>query len=475
MELLLINGDIVKLEDGRVQARSIIGRGNRLSPSGRLLDFSGDVTFDSVAMIQLHRKDGFATLMALAATSIVLGQGSASTSDGAPGINVTITYPSSGGGYGSCPLAYSFDGDSMQLESETYVGAICTKLERTATDVLAHIRPSGDSLTIRILNDSPETHLTNSVRMSAVDHPIGTTIVADFFGSLHTVRDPLPCLFASDERGNDIQNLVASRDRNAYTTDLSAINPNNTLDLRDAITCEFSRPDNARRAKLIVRCMNSDLGDYALNKLFSLRGPSKLAWYHQLDTNPFELRKLANWMMREGGLEVSVWQNNHWVKAGTIAGVGGRAYGDRMIAIDLGPQADVMARVKLEGTSGLWKIDAAFIDFSDDAAITVTEANLRSTATNTGIAATPLLSSDDKDYLRTITDQWVDLTFDTVATQAGTSRSYILQTTGHYFGWFGQDEKDNSMIANRILTEPLYGSTLYFKDWLATQTGVAAK
>jgi hypothetical protein len=388
---------------------------------------------------------------------------------------VTITYPSSGGGYGSYPLAYSFDGDSLQLESETYVGAICTKLERTATDVLTHIRPSGDSLTIRILNDSPETHLTNLVRVAAVDHPIGTAIVADIFGALHTVRDPLPCLSASDERGNDILNLVASRDRDAYSTDLSAIDPTDEADLRDAITCEFSRPDNARRTKLIVRCMNSDLGDYALNKLFSLRGPSKLAWYHQLDTNPFELRKLANWMMREGGLEVSVWQNDHWVRAGAIAGVGGRAYGDRMIAIDLGPQADDIARVKLEGTSGLWKIDAVSIDYSDDAPIKLTEATLRSTATNTGIAATPLLSSDDKGYFRTITDQWVDLIFDTVATQDGMHRSYILQTTGHYFGWFGQDEKDNSVIANRILTEPLYGSKLYFNDWLAAHTKVAAK
>ncbi|MCM2272617.1 MAG: hypothetical protein NDJ18_08710 [candidate division Zixibacteria bacterium] len=475
MEILLLNGDVVRMHGGKVSDRSLVGRGTRIRADGASMDFGGRIGIDSVALVQLHRKDAFASLFAASAEIIVLGVGTSAVGGGSGVADVVITYPSGGGYFGSCPLAYSFDGDSLCLESETYVGAICTKLERTATDVLRRIRPSGDSLTVRIMNDSPETHLTNSVTLLAVDHPAGTVPVADIRGNLHTVSDPLPCVAATDRFGNDITAQMRPEDAVAYATDLSRIDPHNENDLRDAITCRFDRPAGARHAKLVVRCMNSDLGDFGLNRLFSLRGDAKLHWYHRLENDPLELRKLFAWMTREGGLEVSIKQQGHWVRAGIIAGVGGRAFGERLIMLDLGPEVGTSLEVKLEGTSGLWIIDAVSIDYSKDLPLDITEAPRRSTSSNVGIDATPLLASDDSQYLRTTTDQWVNLSFDTVATRGGMSRSYVLQTRGHYFGWYGQDDIDNSAIADRILTEPLYGSKLYFKDWLATQTALAGR
>ncbi len=475
MEILLLNGDVVRMQKGKVKDRSLVGEGTRLRADGSLMDFGGQISFDSVALVQLHRRDAFASLIAMSAGITVFGVGSAATGGGSGVADVLITYPSGGGYYGSCPLAYSYDGDSLRLESETYVGAICTKLERTATDVLHRIRPSGDSLTVRIMNDSPETHLTNSVKLLAVDHPAGTALVTDILGDMHTVSDPLPCVAATDRFGDDITAQIQPEDAVAYATDLSRIDPNNKSDLRDAITCRFDRPAGARHAKLVVRCMNSDLGDFGLNRLFSLRGDAKLHWYHELENDPMELRNLFAWMTREGGIEVSIKQSGHWVRAGIIAGVGGRAFGERVIVLDLGPEVGNSLEVKLEGTSGLWIIDAVSIDYSKDLPCEMTEAPRRSTSSNVGIDAAPLLASDDSQYFRTITDQWVNLSFDTVATRAGMSRSYVLQTRGHYFGWYGQDDIDNSAIADRILTEPLYGSKLYFKDWLATRSALVGR
>ena len=79
------------------------------------------------------------------------------------------------------------------------------------------------------------------------------------------------------------------------------------------------------------------------------------------------------------------------------------------------------------------------------------------------LAAT--LRRDDDRYYVTVKGQSALVTFDEVPAPAGVERHYAVRAKGYYQRWSDDHGKDQTALADRILTEPLYGSRLLMSSW----------
>jgi hypothetical protein len=77
------------------------------------------------------------------------------------------------------------------------------------------------------------------------------------------------------------------------------------------------------------------------------------------------------------------------------------------------------------------------------------------------------LRDDDDDYFVTVQGQHADITFDDVPARPGCKRHYAVVAKGYYHPWPSGEGADQSALADRMLTEPRFGSRTYMPEWKA--------
>lgn len=476
MDILTKDGVKYKLKNAWVQkttssnkVQAVHGTGYRFLGDGSSEPFRGSIALNDISLVQISRKNRTSILLGVTAVGILLAKNAEMTSLGfgsKSGGYVRISYPISDGG-GSCPLIYTFDGERFRFESETFAGAICQSLERTNNEVLEHLNVVNGRYHLALTNQSPESHHVNEISLLSAEHPNGTRIITDERGVLRTVGVLQAPKRAYDFAGVDVLSVIQFRDDRFWSSDVSANDFADTTDFRDGIICEFEIPEGTSLAKLVIYGRNSELGYYALGQIFSKRGPNKLDWYHQLNTNPAELRKLLNWIRREGGLAVSVWNGNDWVAANWLADVGPRIESEKIITIDLSGHESKILKIRLESATDLWRLDRVAIDYTTDQLITLTRLEMESAVTESGDDVTDALKNDDNKYHSTIPGNYSLLTFKAPEENSDSDRqrTILLRSSGYYYTWTVEQEKDEKELVDRILSDPYFGAKLYYKKW----------
>ncbi|MEW6051114.1 MAG: hypothetical protein AB1644_08665 [Candidatus Zixiibacteriota bacterium] len=466
MELLMKDGTTYRLDRGTVTAKRITGYGLRFPHDSAGKFFSGSIPISDVSIVQTNKIDPAVNLLAWGCIGFLTASAAQSLGSGSFGVvGVEISYPVSGGGGGSCPYVFSYDGKSYQFESETFAGSVCRGLERTVVEPLAHLTIVDGAYRLALANQSPESQHVNELALLAADHPYGTRIIPDIRNILHTVQDVHGPTMAVGLDGSPAAHEIRAQDGRFWETRQMDIDSSITR-LRDGLICEFEKPETATAAKLVVTARATNLGYFALEKLFSLRGPGKLDWYHELNTDSLERRRLVNWLLREGGLQVSVWMDGRWVTQGVLPPIGPRSTVTNLAVLNLADVAGATVRVKLESCADLWRLDHVGIDFGPDESIMVTPARLASATSETGTDVMLKLVSNDTLYYSTAPGNYAQLRYDTVALAEGMSRTMLLRATGHYYSWLDADSVDSQPLVERILDEPQFGSMLYFAEWL---------
>ncbi|UCC43161.1 MAG: hypothetical protein JSU65_08395 [Candidatus Zixiibacteriota bacterium] len=464
MDVLAKDGTTYRLLYGQVTRDRLRGQGIKYLPDGTSEEFRGNIPLASVSLVQTSRPDVVSSLTAYGTIGVLAVASVTALDDDGTGLWVRVTYPTSGGS-GSCPFVFTYDGQEYHFESETVAGAVCRSLERSNLEVLRYLKPHDGTYRLALSNQSPESQHTNELSVLAVDHPVGTNVVPDVRGSLHTVRNPLAPITAAGLDGTDCLEQILHVDDIMFESDLTSRDFNTDDQLRDGIICEFERPDGADAAKLIVNGVNTHLGYFALETLFSMRGPNKLHWYHELDNNPTERKKLIDWMMREGGLTISVWQNGNWVKQSWMPDVGPRVTAQKLAVLDLKAVAGSTVRIKLECATDLWLIDQVAMDYSEDEKIEIVPARLVQAKDDSDRDITEILNQIDTLYYSALPGDFALLSYEAVPEKEGVQRSFALKSTGYYYTWIEEDDKDSRDMVERILNEPLLGSRIYLKDW----------
>jgi hypothetical protein len=468
LEVLTFDGAVFSLEEAIIDNTEIKGIGWKYEGAESPMAFNGSISLADVSLIQVKRKDPLSFLVtatAVIAVYAVLGQGSEYEDKGG---NVRITSPSYGGG-GSCPYVYSFDGQQYQLDAEPFAGSICKSLERSTVEILDNLQPTDDFLNIAFCNQALESHYINSFDLVAVDHPVGSKIMAGADGGLHALQDPVPALWSRSRSSGEITGLLDHTDGQFWESDLSSVDVAVDSTLVDEIVCGFSRPPGSDAGKLVLHLSNTSLTEYAFDKLLYLCGPATLSWYHSIATEPDQRNLLLAWMLREGCLKVSVRTADRWQPVSLIPHVGGAVSVNRVVDLDLAGVSGEILEIKLQGTAGLWRLDEVSMDWSvQEVGRTIPLSLVSLQNENAPLSTHEVLKNDDQ-YLALYPDDWVTARYASPKTPALGRYTYVLTAGGHYYNWPKQlGELDQRPLVRSILAKPFEGSRMFLNEW---QTG----
>jgi hypothetical protein len=471
MAVLANDGTIYSLNYGVVTTNQVAGRGFRYTVEGEIDSSFWSIPMSEIELVQTSRPDIVKSLLITGTVGVLVGTAIAATNgpndaEGSAEVQLVRPYSGGGGGEGGCPLVFAFDGEDYHLESETFAGAVCQSLEYTNIERLHHLGEVNGAYHLVIANQQPESHFVNELALVAVDHPRGTQVIPDIHGQVRTVRLLVPATSAWSLDGRDATESVRIADGRMWESELEAVNLSLDENLRDGLVCAFAKPKGATQAKLVITGKNTTLGNYALETMFSQGEADRLRWLHQLNTNTAEQEKYTGWIIREGGLEISVLTNGNWVKQGWFPNVGPIVTAEKIISLDIRGETADSIWVKIETARDLWLIDRIAIDFSEDEQVTVMPLPLRSAITESGVDVTHLLATSDSLYYRSLYGEYAQLVYETVARNPEMERSIVMKSRGYYYRWArsNEDEVSREMV-ERVLTEPLYGNRILLPRW----------
>jgi len=377
----------------------------------------------------------------------------------------TKTSPPPTTGKGSCPFVYSFDGSEYVLDSETFGGSILKSLQRTDYDNLEHLAEVDGTYRLKVANRLEETQYIDELKLLVVDHPKGTQVVPTFSGSLRVLSDLHKPTSARDYANNNVLPLVTSSDNDWWVSNPFGRNSDDKNEVRDGLVLSFSRPENAKSAKLALHVQNTAWATEIEAQLLRLKGKDLGKWYEAVNGSRVYADSFVEGVKREAMLAVNVWDGTSWSCAGYVWFVGPYVSKSQIFELDLKKLPKDELRIRLESTAGLWMVNSVNIDFTPDPTIKITEVTLEKGIDHTGKDVRSFLGAiDDHYYVLEKAGYEADLTFKVPLRVDGLDRSVILKSTGYYtIHVSGQGEPHNDFVT-RLGNEPgAFGS---YSVWL---------
>lgn len=376
------------------------------------------IPLDSIAAVRVLELNKGATLMLLAAAAttalVVVAQGESEVRP-APQPRPT-----------SCPFIYSFDGKSYVFDSETYAGAIARGLERTDVDNLDHLRAVDGTYRLRFTNERPETHYTDKLALLIADHPAGTRALPDAAGDVHLVGAEAPATGVKEFGGD-------------------------TIPSRAGWELAFRRPPGDSAA-LVLHTRNSAVAPFVIHTVLSLLGSDVYAWYASIRDDFMTRAIVRGWIDSEGALDVQLFRDGSWRSVGRLPDVGPAIAKTNVVMLDLRGVRDDTLRLRLESSPGLWMLERARVAMYAGRAETREIRPVRA-IDERGQDVADLLSARDSRYLVTTRGSNVAIEFDAPALPAGSERSILARTTGHYYVHTDDRPEPRKEIVLRLMAD----------------------
>jgi hypothetical protein len=398
------------------------------------------IPLSDVVGIDVEQVSAGRTVLLVAAVGTAAGIAIAAAADAVSGGSSPPPQPSSpSGGCGimgcgsfSCPLVYSWDGVRWRLDSGTFGGAITRGLQRTDADNLDYAEPRDGVLRLRVANELAETDYLDRLGVLAVDADPGLSVAPDPMGGLHALGALTAPVAARDFRGADALERVRGADGWAWESGPSGRDTARTEDLRDGLLLSFVRPAGAIRAHLVLDANSSTWSAQMLSQFIRAHGTATQDWYDSLDARPELARALGARLAREAFLSASVRTGAGWVPQGMFWEAGPEIVKRQVLDLDLSAVTGDTVVVKLESVPGFWLVDALAMDFTGDRPLAVHELPLLSARDARGQDVAPLIAAADDRYYALSHGDAAELRLGVPSQPAGTSRSYLLRTTGWY-------------------------------------------
>lgn len=329
----------------------------------------------------------------------------------------------------SCPFVSAYDGTQMQLQGEIYGGAIYPQLCRNDFIGL-NMQPNGEGkLQLQISNELKEKQFTDLAELLVISHDKNVKVVADEKGNFHSISNPVfPISAIANNR--DVMPLIKNENDNLSFNfdDTLAAKANNNI-----LLLSFDKPASVVNAKLVMRLKNSYWLDMVYGKFTQGFGSYYTTFIQKQHNAPVE--KLNTWKTEQQlPLTISVLRNNELKVQQTLTTFGPLATRETAIPIDLSNIKDGKINIAISTGFMFWEIDYAAIDFSDDAALTVTKLLPEKATDETGKDVKQLLNQEDGKFLEqpvpgnaTVIEYAFTPSHDKNKTQ-----TYILHAKGYY-------------------------------------------
>jgi hypothetical protein len=377
--------------------------------------------------------------------------------------------PSSGGINYSCPYIFSFDGKNYRFDSENYAGAIFAAAERPDYDNLDFLTPVKGQYRLEIRNERQETDYTNQLALFVVDHPAGTRLVPDSRGTPYALSEMKPPTRAIDFANRNVRDLVARSDHVFWQSELSSASLKQQGNFRDGVVLTFPVPSRPERAKLLVRLRNTGLGPFALKSFLELQGSGLYRWYTKANNSPTLVAEMKRWFLRDGMLQVNLWENGKWVLQDALPDVGPALEKDIVAKVDLSRCEGNEVKIKLESSVGLWRIYAVALGEAPDEPLQVTRLAPAWARTRNGRNIRAVLARDDGLYYIALPGDSADVTFDAPPLKPGKARTCVLKSKGFYYIYADDTGPVQTQLAASILNEPGLAARYFVPQWVAQQ------
>ena len=477
VEITLSDGTIFRMESARTVDESVCG--SLVSCAGascKAVRADRCVAKEKIASIEARTVNGTGvavgvtaavlgtvalTALAVAATSRPSSPSSTSGSD---------SNGARGGGFGSCPRIYAWNGAGWQLDSGTFGVSYFEAAPRTDFDRLDHLVSDHGTYRLRLVNEQDETEHTDLVRLSVIDHPAGTRVVPTAAGKLLTFRDEASPTTALDFRGRDALALVTTKDDHEWSSDLRDRHAMNAADARDGLRLVFPKPKGAKTAKLRLAAHNTDWAGHMLGYLLAHRGTTLPDWWSAMNTNPRARATLEEFLVREGMLNVRVKTPAGWATRGVFWAAGSEIVKEEAFELAVGDLPGDTLEIELESALDFWSVDAASVAYGENERVVIHELSASSAHTNAGRDVTSVLARADSVRFDTVRGDVAELAFDAPGPGAsGSVRSFVLETNGYYVPEVAPAADADPAAMDALMETPFAASRLALAFRIATR------
>jgi hypothetical protein len=458
------NVSVITMTDGKVYTDVGFKNGRYFRRQYRQIS----VPVGEVQLVTIRKTDPvkvalFTAGIALLAGLVVVAASSGSSGGGGGG----------GGGTESCPFLYSFDGQDHVFDAEPYGGATSEGLKRTEWCGLEHMKDVDGECRLLVTNEVDETQYTDILKLVVVDHPAGTTVVADETGHMHTITAPQSPLRAVDGKGRNVLPQVSVKDQRFWVTPTREKDPEDPAGLRDELVFEFPKPPGATRAKLLFNGCNTLWASQMLRNFLELYGQDVTKTYEAVRDPSGPIYKMQQtWNEREElyRLRIRVASGQGWTSKGMIVGGGPFASEDRVYALDLADVPGDILRIKLTPPAAFWMIDSLAVDYTEDVPVQVTEVGPARAVDGLGKDVRDLLADEDGRYL-VMPDKGdkAEVTFKTPRSEGSLARSFVVKVGGYYDMHLEAKGPCQTELLRSFLLKPGSAVQYAFKRYLAAE------
>jgi hypothetical protein len=375
----------------------------------------------------------------------------------------------------SCPFLYSYDGENYVFDAELYGAAICQGLKRTEWASMDNLKEVNGQYRILLTNQLNETQYTDELKLIAVDHPRGLQVVPGNLGRIHTFSRPLPPSKAYDQKDRDILPLVAKNDKLFWVSPVEEKDPEKKEDLRDELTFEFPKPEDAKQVKLLANAWTSMWGSQVAKEFLEVRGRSLPEWYADVNAHGPEYFNVLRWHQNEELYLLKVWVEtpSGWQVRAVINGGGPYISKNKAYILDVGDVPGKTLRLRLRPPVNFWMLNELAVDYSQDVPVHAVELAPASAIDQDGQDVKAKLAAMDNDYLVAANrGDRVELTFPAPPLTDGLDRTVLIKATGYYDIHLDARGEPQKEVADRILNEPGYAAQFALKEYLKWEAGL---
>ncbi len=360
--------------------------------------------------------------------------------------------------YDSCPFLYSFDGARYILEAEPYGGAMTRGLTRTEWIPMEHPASVGGEYRLRMTNEFQETEHVDEIKLLAVDHAPGLSVISDASGRLYTIAAPVAPVSAVDDLGRDILEPPAARDGCFWEAAFDPVGPcPEKGGARRSVVLEFPKPAGATSVKLIADAWTTKEGSLAAKEYLEIMGSGLDVFFAEVDSGGPALLKLLNWYSREELylLRVRVETPAGWSPRAILYGGGPFMAKPKAYLLDVRDIPGDVLRLRLDPPAGFWRFDGFSVDYSADQPLDVREITPSPArdGESRGFEA-ELAAADGVCLVMPAGHPDVDLRFAAPILRPGMERSLLLKAGGWYAPHFNREGEPRPDLFERILAEP---------------------
>jgi len=372
----------------------------------------------------------------------------------------------------SCLLAYSFDGENYICDAEPYGGAICRGLQRTEWSNLDHLKDVKGQYRILTKNDLDETQHLDELKLAAVDHPAGVSIVPGITGKIHTISLPLPPSQARDGKARDILPLVSKNDDVFWLSRLEEKDQEKKEDLKEELVFEFPKPANAKEVKVVADTRTTMLGSISAKSFLKLYGQDLPAWIDNINNHGPAYQQMMSWYLKEELylLQIRVETGDGWKIKGVIYGGGPFISGAKAYPVDVSDVEGDRLRIKLTPASGFWMIDSLAVDCTPDLPVKISEIEAVKAVDQQGKDIQSEIKAADRNYfVMSNTGDSAEFIFPAPPKTSGLERTLILKASGFYEIHTRPEGEPQQKLIGKLYSEPGFSIRYALKENLKWQ------